>query len=52
MLAFMINNEGVIMALDFAAILGAGSFGLEETGLIIFFHHRAGDECRRRAVVW
>lgn len=37
MLAFLIYNEGVIMALDFAAILGAVLFGLEQTGLIIFF---------------
>ncbi|MBI5841277.1 MAG: MFS transporter [Chloroflexi bacterium] len=37
MLAFLIYNEGVIIALDFAAILGAVLFGLEQTGLIIFF---------------
>ena len=37
MLAFLVYNEGVIMALDFAAILGAVLFGLEQTGLIIFF---------------
>ena len=37
MLAFLIYNEGVIMALDFAAILGAVLFGLEQTGLIVFF---------------
>lgn len=37
MLAYFIYNEGVIIALDFAAILGAVLFGLEQTGLIIFF---------------
>ena len=37
MLAFLIYNEGVIMALDFAAIIGAVLFGLQQTGLIIFF---------------
>jgi UMF1 family MFS transporter len=37
MLAYLIYNEGVIIALDFAAILGAILFGLEQTGLIIFF---------------
>lgn len=37
MLAFLIYNEGVIIALDFAAILGAVLFGLTQTGLIIFF---------------
>ena len=37
MLAYLIYNEGVIIALDFAAILGAVLFGLEQTGLIIFF---------------
>ncbi len=37
MLAFLIYNEGVIIALDFAAILGAVLFGIEQTGLIIFF---------------
>ncbi|MBI4790394.1 MAG: MFS transporter [Chloroflexi bacterium] len=37
MLAFLVYNEGVIMALDFAAILGAVLFGLEQTGLIVFF---------------
>lgn len=37
MLAFLIYNEGVIMALDFAGILGKLLFGLEQTGLIIFF---------------
>ena len=37
MLAYLVYNEGVIIALDFAAILGAVLFGLEHTGLIIFF---------------
>lgn len=37
MLAYLIYNEGVIIALDFAAILGAVLFGLKQTGLIIFF---------------
>jgi len=37
MLAYLIYNEGVIIALDFAAILGAVLFGLQQTGLIIFF---------------
>lgn len=37
MLAYLIYNEGIIIALDFAAILGAVLFGLEQTGLIIFF---------------
>ncbi len=37
MLAFLIYNEGVIIALDFAAILGAVLFGIEQTGLIVFF---------------
>ncbi len=35
MLAFLIYNDGVIMALDFAAILGGVLFGLEQQGLII-----------------
>ncbi len=37
MLAFLIYNEGVIIALDFAAILGAVLFGIQQTGLILFF---------------
>ncbi len=36
MLAFLIYNDGVIMALDFAAIIGAVLFGMEQEGLIIF----------------
>ncbi len=37
MLAYLIYNEGVIIALNFAAILGAVLFGLQQTGLIVFF---------------
>lgn len=36
MIAFLIYNDGIIMALDFAAIIGAVLFGLEQQGLIIF----------------
>ena len=36
MLAFLIYNDGVMMALDFAAILGAVLFGIDQQGLIIF----------------
>ncbi len=36
MLAFLVYNDGVIMALDFAAIIGAVLYGLDQTGLIIF----------------
>lgn len=36
MLAFLVYNDGVIMALDFAAIIGAVLFGLRQEGLIIF----------------
>ena len=36
MIAFLIYNDGVIMALDFAAIIGAVLFGLEQEGLIVF----------------
>ena len=36
MAAFLIYNDGIIMALDFAAIIGAVLFGLEQQGLIIF----------------
>jgi UMF1 family MFS transporter len=36
MIAFLVYNDGVIMALDFAAILGAVLFGLNQQGLIIF----------------
>ncbi len=37
MLAFLIYNEGVIMALDFAGILGSILFDMKQEGLIIFF---------------
>ena len=36
MLAFLIYNDAVIMALDFAAIIGAVLFGMEQQELIIF----------------
>lgn len=36
MLAFLIYNDGVIMALDFAAILGAVLYGMDQQMLIIF----------------
>jgi UMF1 family MFS transporter len=36
MVAFLIYNDGVIMALDFAAIFGAVLFGMDQEGLIIF----------------
>jgi UMF1 family MFS transporter len=36
MAAFLIYNDGIIMALDFAAILGAVLFGMEQQELIIF----------------
>jgi UMF1 family MFS transporter len=36
MLAFLIYNDGIIMALDFAAILGAVLYGMEQEQLIIF----------------
>ncbi|NIP32896.1 MAG: MFS transporter, partial [Aliifodinibius sp.] len=34
--AFLIYNDGILMALNFAAIIGAVLFGMEETQLIIF----------------
>ncbi len=34
--AFLIYNDGVIMALDFAAIIGATLFGIDQKGLILF----------------
>lgn len=34
--AFLVYNDGVIMALDFAAIIGAVLFGLDQQMLIIF----------------
>ena len=36
MVAFLIYNDGIIMALDFAAILGAVLFGMEQQQLIVF----------------
>lgn len=36
MVAFLVYNDGVIMALDFAAIIGAVLFGLDQQSLIIF----------------
>jgi UMF1 family MFS transporter len=36
MLAFLIYNDAVIMALDFAAIIGAVLFGMDQEQLIIF----------------
>lgn len=36
MVAFIIYNDGVIMALDFAAIIGAVLFGMEQEMLIVF----------------
>jgi MFS transporter, UMF1 family len=37
MLAFLIYNDGIIMALDFSAIIGAVLFGLDQQQLILFF---------------
>ncbi len=36
MLAYLIYNDGIIMALDFAAIIGAVLFGMNQQDLIIF----------------
>ncbi|MEN6478514.1 MAG: MFS transporter [Anaerolineales bacterium] len=36
LLAFLVYNDGVIMALDFAAIIGAVLFGMTQQELIIF----------------
>ena len=36
MIAFLIYNDGVIMALDFAAIIGAVLFGMDQQALIVF----------------
>jgi UMF1 family MFS transporter len=36
MIAFLIYNDGIIMALDFAAIIGAVLFGMNQQQLIIF----------------
>lgn len=35
-LAFLIYNDGIMMLMDFAAIIGATLFGMEQTQLIIF----------------
>jgi UMF1 family MFS transporter len=37
MLAFLIYNDGIIMALDFSAIIGAVLFGMDQQQLILFF---------------
>ncbi|NOY98463.1 MAG: MFS transporter [Chloroflexi bacterium] len=34
--AFLIYNDGILMALDFAAIIGAVLYGMDQTQLIIF----------------
>jgi UMF1 family MFS transporter len=34
--AFLVYNDGIIMALDFAAIIGAVLFGLDQENLIVF----------------
>jgi UMF1 family MFS transporter len=36
MIAFLIYNDGIIMALDFAAIIGAVLFGMSQEQLILF----------------
>ena len=36
MIAFLVYNDGIIMALDFAAIIGAVLFGMSQEQLIIF----------------
>lgn len=36
MIAYLVYNDGVMIALEFAAILGAVLFGIDEQGLIIF----------------
>ena len=36
MIAFLIYNDGIMMLMDFAAIIGATLFGMEQTQLIIF----------------
>ncbi|MCB8944595.1 MAG: MFS transporter [Ardenticatenaceae bacterium] len=36
MLAFLVYNEGVMMALNFSAIIGAVLFGMEQQDLIVF----------------
>jgi UMF1 family MFS transporter len=36
MIAFLIYNDGIMMLMDFAAIIGATLFGVDQTQLIIF----------------
>lgn len=36
MIAFLIYNDGILMALDFAAIIGAVLYGMDQTQMIIF----------------
>jgi UMF1 family MFS transporter len=36
LIAFLVYNDGIIIALDFAAILGATLYGMSQTNLIIF----------------
>ncbi len=36
MIAFLIYNDGILMALDFAAIIGAVLYGMNQTQMIIF----------------
>lgn len=36
MVAFLIYNDGIMMLMDFAAIIGATLFGMEQTQLIVF----------------
>ncbi len=36
MLAFLIYNDGIMMLMDFAAIIGATLFGMKQTELIVF----------------
>ncbi len=35
-ISFLVYNDGILMAMDFAAIIGAVLFGMEQTQLIIF----------------
>jgi UMF1 family MFS transporter len=36
MIAFLIYNDGIMMLMDFAAIIGATLFGMQQTQLILF----------------
>ena len=36
MIAYLIYNDGILMALDFAAIIGAVLYGMDQTQIIIF----------------